>query len=393
MKSNGISKLNKCGYGLFFGIALAVKMLLNMPFTCTDMTDPWGYLFYITEYSTIGFVPRALLGTVCGVFTDYISWKTIYIISLVAEILMIILAAFLFNKIMLNLPQGRLALFFFSCIFLLMADDLFYFFDTDHFGSIDVYFIIMTILAVAFAGNKKMRWLVPVLCTLCMMDYEGYVFAYMPLVGIVLLYYCFKEKSKSCIAVFALSCFAVIVSFLYFYAFFRQDMLNMVLCETPEEMTAVLSKHSDAEISWMIEQLYYFKGAGTFFVDGSWDIASTIIASNLVRLQCLPSALVMFGSALLVWIKVRKNEKEKNMKFIYLLCAIAPVASIPFQVFSEQMKYISYFAITQFILLVFFAAKEKGVRQRLEELESCIKLSPIAAAIPMCLLVFFRAIW
>lgn len=393
MKSKGISKMNKCSYGLFFGIALTVKMLLNMPFAYTDMSDPWGYLFYITEYRTIGFVPRALLGTICGFFTDYITWKTIYIISLCAEILLIILAAFLFNKIMVNLSQSRMALFFFGCVFLLMADDLFYFFDTDHFGSIDVYFIIMTILAVAFAGNKKLRWLVPVLCTLCMMDYEGYVFAYMPLVGIVLLYYCFKEKSKSSIAVFALSCFAVIVSFLYFYAFFRQDMLDMVLCETPEEMSAVLSKHSDAEISWMIEQLYYFKGAGTFFVDGSWDATSTFIASNIVRLQCLPSALVMFGSALFVWIKVRKNEKEKNMKFVYLLCSIAPVASIPFQVFSEQMKYISYFAITQFILLVFFAAKEKVVRQRLEEFESCIKSSPIAAAIPMCLLVFFRAIW
>lgn len=392
MKAIGNSKLNKCGYGLFFGIALAVKMLLNMPFNHTEMSDPWGYFFYITEYKTIGFVPRALLGTVCGFFTDFITWKTIYFISLFAEIFLIVSAAILFNRIVNRLSQGRAAMFFFSCIFLLMSDDLFYFFDTAHFGSIDVYFIILTLAAVAFAGNKKLRWSVPIICTLCMMDYEGYVFAYMPLVGIILLYYYFKERSKSSLAVFVLSCFAIVVSFLYFYAFFRQDMLDMILCETPQEMSAVLSKHTDAELSWMLEQLYFFKGAGTFFVDGSWDVANTFVSSNLVRLQCLPSALVMFGSALAVWLKVRKKE-EKNMRFIYLLCAIAPIASVPFQVFSEQMKYISYFAITQFILLAFFAVKEINVQKRMEEIENRLRSNPIVAVVPMAMLVCFRAIW
>lgn len=391
--SRSESKFNKCGFGLFFGLFLTAKMLLNMPFSNTDMSDPWSFLFYITEYKTIGFVPRALLGSVCGLFTDYITWKTIYIISFCATVLLIVLASVLFNRIISALPKGRTAVFLFTCTFLLMADDLFYYFDCNHFGSIDTYNIILTLTALVFAGSRKLRWFIPVICTVCMMNYEGYVFAFMPLVGIVLLYYCFKEKSKSSIAVFVLSCLAIIVSFTYFYALFRKDQLDMVLCETPEEMKAVLSKHSDAEIHWMIEQLYYFEGPATFFVDGSWDIAEAFIGSNGTRLACLPSALILFAGTLSVWIKTRKNETDKEMKFIYFLCSIAPVAAIPFQVFTEQMKYISYFAMTQFILLLFFAFKEANVRERLKEKEDKFVNNPIVGLIPMCLLVFFRALW
>lgn len=395
MKSVSLSesKFNKYGYGLFFGIILAAKMLLNMPFEYTGMSDSWSYLFYITEYKTVGFLPRALIGTICGFFTDYITWKTIYIISVIVTVLLIVSAAVLYNKILTSLSEGKIAIFLFTCTFLLMSDDLFYHFDTSHIGSIDTYNLLLTFAILACTGHKKIRWLVPVLCTICMMNYEGYVFAFMPMVGIVLLYFCFKEKSKTNVAVFVLTCIVIIITFLYFYAFFRKGALNMVLCETPEEMKAVLSTHSDAEINWMIEQLYFIRASTTFFTAGKWDIAGTIKNSNYVRLECLPSALVLYAGTLSIWIKAIKKESDKNMKFIYFLCAFAPVATIPFQVFSEQMKYISYFAMSQFMLLLFFAVRESNILDRLKEIESKFEKNPVAGLIPMCLLMFFRALW
>lgn len=390
-KQNNV--FSRCGYGVIFGAFLTLKMLLNMPFAYSEMSDSWNYLFYITEYKTMGFVPRALLGSVCGIFTDYITWKAIYAIGLVVTVLLIVLASVLFNKAISCVENGKTGLVLFACVFLLMSDNIFYIFDKDHFGIIDTYFIIYTLLAIVFTGNKYLRWTVPVICVVCMMNYEGYVFAYMPLLGIVMLYYCFKEKSRSSIAVFALSCVGVIISFLYFYAFFRTDMLDMLRWDTAEEAEKALMQHTDAEINYQLAELYYFKGAGTFFVDGSWDVLSIIKMSNTARLECLPSALILFGGTFTVWHNVRKTEDDKSKKFIYLLCAVAPLAAVPFMVFSEQMKYISYFAISQFLLLIFFATREEKIQIELKRLEDKFIKNPIVGLFPMCLLIFFRALW
>lgn len=380
-------------YGLFFFFGLLIRMVINMPYRPESLSDPFTYLFYIVDYKTAGFVPRGLIGSAASLFSDRMPLKLIYCISLVMTLIFVIVASLFVNRIFRMDFEGKTALFIVLCTFLLLSNENLYFFDTAHFGIIDIYFIMITLVILLFSEKKLLRWFIPLLCFLCMSIYEGYVFAFMAVVGIVLLYVCIQEKSVSSRIVFFMSISAVLAAFIYFYILFRADHWNMLRYGTYEELKQALLNKTDAEISWIMEQLYYFTSSMTLFTDGRWDVAAVLEYAVSIQKKCLPTAIIFCSITVFIWIFSRKHENNKSMKWIWILCIAAPLTAAPFLVFSEQMKYISYFTISQFMLLMYFAVKEKSVQNALVYLDKLLVRKPYILCIPWGLMLFFRGVW
>lgn len=384
--------LNNNRYGIFFFVGLIIRMLINMPFGTEELADPFTYLFYIVNYRTAGFVPRALLGSVVSVFFRFITIRIFYAVALVMTLALITAASVLVNRAFRNISEGRTALFLILCTFLFLSNGNYYIFDAYHFGIYDIYFILFTLATVCFAKNKILRWLVPVNCLICMAIYEGYIFAFMAAVGIVLLHNCFKEKTVSSWAVLILTCILCVSAFVYFYVLFRTDYWNMLNYGSYGELTEALRQHTNMEISDLGSEVYYYDSSMTLFTDGRWNVKEVIESTRPVRQECLPTALIFCALTLSVWMHALKNEKDKRFKAVWLLCSLAPLTSLPFLVFSEQMKYISYFVFTQMILIMYFS-KEKNVQLSLMTAERIINEKPFLICIPWGLMLLFRSIW
>lgn len=158
------------------------------------------------------------------------------------------------------------------------------------------------------------------------------------------------------------------------------------------ELTEALKQHTDMEISSVGSDLYYFDSSMTLLTDGRWDLKEVVESTRTVRLECLPTAIIFSTLTLSVWIRSFKNEKDKRFRVIWLLCSLAPLTSLPFLIFSEQMKYISYFVFAQMILIMCFS-KEKNIQLSLMTAERKINEKPFLMCIPWGLMLLFRSIW
>ncbi len=377
--------------GLFTFIFFIVRMVFLMPKNFSEMSDPWSTSFYAIDYKTMGFVPRAFVGSVCALFSDYISGKAIYIISLCATVLLVVIACILINKVVKNLSNNESLIFLFLVSLLLIAPEgVHYLFDKEHMGITDIYFIMLTLLIVLCSEHKIFRWFIPLICGVCMSIYEGYVFSLGAVVGIVLLYMIYKSPKKVAPIIITVLCAIAIVStFFYYCYFFRADYLGAVKFETYNEMLDALSKRTDTEMSFMLEQLYFWCSTFTVFTDGRWDIAKVFSSAVEVRRECLPTFLAVYLTALTLWIPAFRNEKDRFLKFIYFLCSISLVFSLPLFVFSQQMKYITYNVFTQIILVGFFAIKEKTFSAVVEERGKSFANNPlIMLAVWVALILF-----
>ncbi len=380
-------------YGVFFFAVLLVRMLLRMPYRPSQLGDTWTTVFYLTDYRTVGIVPRALIGSICALFFQKITATHVYVIALVMTLVCILAASILVNRVFRRLTAGRTALFVTVCTFLLLHSALYYYFDPEHFGITDLYFLLLTLLAVCLAEHKALRWLIPLLCVCAMAIYEGYAFAFMPTVGIVLLHVCLKEKRFGAWAVLILSCAGVAATFVFLYVLFRADYWNTLRYPTVEALNAALQKRTDLPIPDMLSEVYYYTSSLTMFTDGRWDVAVVLRDTRTIRRECLPSVAVFLGVTLPVWVRSFRTENEKRLRAVWLLCLLAPLAAVPFLAFSEQMKYFSYMIVSQLILLLFFSVREPAVQDTLGRAEQKLTAHPLLVCIPWGLLLFFRTIW
>lgn len=379
--------------GIYVFLFLVLRMLSIMPENSSEMSDSWSTLFYAIDYKTMGIVPRALVGSVCSLFTDYVSQKAVYIIALCATVVLIAAVSLLIHRIVKNQSGSESAVFLFLIsIFLLAPDDIHYLFGTDHMGITDLYFIMLTLLAVVFSSHKILRWFIPLICALCMAIYEGYPFAFGAVIGIVLLYMIYKSEKKAApIIITVLTVLTVAALFLYFYVLFRADYLAAVNFDNAEEAISALSKHTDIEAPHMFGELYFWKSSMSIFFDGRWNVKEVIDGARSTRLTCLPAFIVFFAVSCSLWISSYRNEKNKFLKWIYLFCIISPLASLPLFVFSEQLKYISYNIFTQMILIGFFSSKEKLFLKKSSEIGKFLTDNPLLLFLGWTIVIASRA--
>lgn len=379
-KNNFINLKWKNHWGIIIFLLLMVRLIIMMPKSPSEMSDTWSTLFYAIDYKTMGFVPRAFVGSVCSLFFDYISEQTVYIIALCATIVLIAIASLLIGKVIKKQSGYESIVFLFMIsAFLLAPCDVHYLFGCDHMGINDLYFIMLTILAVICSTHKIGRWFIPLICVVCMAIYEGYPFAFGALIGIILLYMiCKSEKKAAPIIITILTILVVAASFLYFYIFFRADYLDTIKFDTLEQTVEALSKRTEIQVpSYMFEQFYFWDSAMSLFTDGRWNVSEIWESTRTIRKTCMPTFLIMFTASCSLWISSFRSEENKFLKFIYLFCVLAPLSSLPLFLLSEQLKYISYNIFTQLILVGFFSLKEKAFLKSSEKIGKFLRNNPL----------------
>lgn len=385
---------NKKAAAIFVFALYLVRMIIMMPKGVEEakLEDPWTLLFYAVDYKTMGVVPRGLIGSVCSLFFKVITVKSVYTISICATVvLLIILSSALYRALCRLNDSECIALLFLATLPVIGPDNPLYIFDKECFGIVDIYFIMLTPLVMRLTENKKLKWLIPLICAVCMAIYEGYFFAFGSVIAITLLYMIFKsEKKVGAVTVTVISALAVIGSFLYFYVLFRSDCLGVVPFEKSEDAVKVISAHTDMEISWMFEQLYFWDSALSFLSDGRWNISETFSSVSGVRNDCLPLFIIVYGIALFLYIYAFRKEKDKKIKAIYIFCALAPVVSLPLFAFSQQMKYIAYNVLCQIFLVTFFSSKEESFKAGLRKIGTAISKNPLTAVLCWAVIIILR---
>ena len=249
------SLIEKIKYELFVFVVLLAEMLLYMPHKSDGLRD-CAYAYYVTNYSNMGFTGRMMLGSIIDLFTDFYSKKLTLAIAFCVMASVIALMSFFIGGAIKKSGDGALILLFVFCLFMLLPTSTEQFTDS-HFGTIEMYHLLLTLVSLFLIRNKFLRWFVPLLFVVCNAMHCSYVFTYMSSVAIALFYNCFKtvqpdyshnklKINKSGIALCSVAFVFLVSSFIVFLIF---EAKNPLIYDNAEQMRQALSEKTDLEIT------------------------------------------------------------------------------------------------------------------------------------------------
>jgi len=337
--------LDKVKYELPVLVVLLIFYFLN---DYDSTNDPYTIL-HIFDYR-IGFAPRLFIGSIMSLFTDY---KTLAFMNQFFDIfclLSIILFTFTAGCVIRKSDdKTKSTAIVFVILFLAVpySRTVLY----PRLISLDRFLVVFTLLAFIAISKKGFKWLVPLLILMSLATYQGYAFTYMPAVAILLLYEVYRNKNtKESIALCVVSFVFMAAFSAYFFLMKGVDYSVNELIAYAADKTDMRERVGEFDFSWVLQLLSLPpKGIWNLSVQGGvLDNLSTEVSGML---HLLP-LLVIF---LMIWIESIKKSKGKFERFIYFLCATAPLFRLPMLVLSQN-----YFrsrvsvVITQFFLLLYF---------------------------------------
>lgn len=330
--------------------------------------SPSVAVYYLPSYE-LGFINKAFIGSVFALFTDYLTNDTlITIVSIITVLLLAMISAMLGNAIGKSEPEIKTAVIIFTFLFLTAPLANTYFIER-HFGRLDTFWYIFTLIALACLKRPYIKWAIPILCFAAIATHSGYMFTYMPAIAIPLLYEVYKSKfSSRSITLFSLSCFVLISFFVYFQVFSAKVNFASV-----EELAKYLSKKTDLKIS--VTSLYaeYFSPHLAYNADSLFKLLTIPTIKNIA----LPTFLVFssFSFPLIVifavvWKNSIRNAENNFLKFIYILCALAPLVFIPAALFAMDWERWWGAALNcQFIFIFYFViSNEESLKESLKNI-------------------------
>lgn len=319
--------------------------------------------YYLISYE-FGFVSRAFIGSVFSLFTDYITNHMLYIVSIVMLLLLIAFISILLGGIIrrssINLKNPILL---FILLFLASPLSVTYLLGF-HFGRLDLYWLLLTLLALVFMKKPVLRWFVPLICAIALCVHQGYMDTYMPALAIPLLYEVYKSNySKKLIVIFSLSCITMIALFVYF-----QFFPSSIPFGNEIDFANHLSARADFDASLVMIHLEYFAEFPKQYIGYVWPVtASFALPLGAVLLAFSLPLIIVFGY---LWKLSLKSTDKKFLKFIFYLCALAPLMFIPAAIVANDWdRWWAACINSQFILVFYFIySKEKPLADSLEKI-------------------------
>lgn len=323
-------------------VFLVVELVTFAP--STERATIWQWLLYLGDYSH-GYMPRAFLGEVLSWFSDTLSVSLLYNLSYVVCTIMCFAIAVIGGQIIKKAENkvpaiGITAIMVSSPIFMpVMAGWL---------GITDIYLILLTLVAFAFNENKIMRYLIPAITLLCVAIHHAYMFLYMVPIAIALLYDFFKNKKYVRDGLLCGVTYASLIAF----ALFTVSSRNLIGFDSIDDMIAFMKQKAefDLDAEWLksIMGNEYFTGVDYL----SNNVTSSMSASNLLGLAVIFAPLfVLFAYG---WISAIKTSEKKEEKFVFFLCLIHPLSTIPAYIFGLNWnRWTSAIITSQCILYLF----------------------------------------
>lgn len=219
----------------------------------------------------------------------------------------------------------------------------------------------ITLLAIFLSDKKFGIWLCPVLCALATVINPVFVFTSMVLVAIIMLQE-FRSNgySKKNLAICIISYATIIVIALI--APISQQYLGF---ETPKELVdfyfARYGGTVDEELyynlvnEWVLDFFMPVKEIFGYVFDMYFEGGGGIRGLAFIVIEALP----VFAVTEYIWGRAIKSENDKFQKFIFFLCAIAPIVIIPAVIISwDVSKYVGSTVLVQLGLLVYYITKK-----------------------------------
>ncbi len=349
MESNSLKKKNliyEIRYELllfFFFMLHLITMIPQMKYVSHYVTT-----HYILTYE-LGFNSRFMLGSIISLFTDNVTYKMYYVIGMsVFIVLSGIISVLLGRFIRKTAEEEKDAIQILIGLFLSSTYSVLYLLQR-HYGRLDAIWIILTLLSLIMLKNKYMKWAIPVMCFLAVAVHQGYLVTYMPALAIPLLYEVYKNnKSKKSVIIFVLSCGTMITFFLIFQLF-----PSKMPFETSKELAEYLAKRTSMTVSEPMLYLEYYSPVKEWLFECIIPL-SKCIYKTVVSYNLFTSAPVLIA-VYYIWINVFKKTDNKLLKFIMLLCMVAPVLFIPASVAgTDEDRWWAAVMNNQFIILFYF---------------------------------------
>lgn len=339
---------------------------------------------YLTDFS-MGINSRVLVGSFVNLLNSHPTeeWLTNFaIVFLIAG--MLLTAIVLGRVVKKTTSENRLSVWVFILFFVSGSLTISLF--SRFFGMLDIHLYILTIIAVIFAGNKHLRWFVPVLCIAAVFVNYVFTISYFIIVLLAMLYYADKNEKKAAdIAVFVITVLSVI-GLTYYCVFEAHKHMFM----TYEEAVALIEAkigHAFSEeqreyISLYLfgvhpesEQLYGFDIEKSSSVQFIYYFVRFLIENRTDNAGLFSLALVTVPVILafwIIWVMCIKNTEKKGTKFVYL-CAVLSTLFVPLccLLSTDYTRWIGAFVMCQFgMCFLMFYVKDEAFNKTVGKLKA-----------------------
>lgn len=340
-----------------------------MPFICLgsyllSIRVPQATGYYIIHYLYTydhGFVSRGLVGEVISWFTDVVTDDITRTVTTVFSWLLVIAASLCMGKALSYVRKDRAS--FCKVLFILAFISIlpFSFRQYNVDVRLDKAVWAVTLLAVFLSDRKYLVWLVPALCVLATLINPVFVFTSMILIAIILLQEFRSSGYSKKNLVICVVTYAAIIA-LSLYAVSSQGSLGFANAKEMVDYyfaryAGTLSEEDYAAFTtyWLPD---FFEPVDDLLTSEYMSVYFETEKPKTIAFGIL-FAIPAYSVLITLWKNSIKKEENKMQKFIYFLCMISPVASIPPVILSWGItKYLGNHILVQLGLLVYFIIKK-----------------------------------
>lgn len=385
MKEKTIKFFSDYKYSLIIFCILAVQAIINMiPF---EGVGELIYLYYLADLS-MGKTSRLLMGTIINWLTDNPTKEFVNAFAVVFVFITLFLSSLLVGKVISGVEKELKPHVLVFTAFLVSGTFTFAGFSR-YLGFFDVYLFLISLIAVVFLQSKYLKWLVPLLCAVCVFIHQGFAFTFFPIIILVSFYKTVSDKKPTDAAVFLLSAVTSVVATLFCVLKGTQTM-NIPFEQMREIISERASFHLDEEDFRDVRFFYYgiapdkgLENAGAQTTElpllekiaGVIEYNQYITSSSNGLFAVLSLAVVLFVIFWIIWIKCIKHTDNKGKKFVYL-CFMLAVLIVPLYslLAADFIRWVQAGMLTQFILAMFmFFMKDEPFECAVAELGEYFK--------------------
>ena len=313
-----------------------------------------------------GFTSRGLIGTIyqflgnlvgVDIWNYFVALKFYVICTIVCYIAFAIMMLMFLNKTSIDNKKMQQYLILINTIFFITM-----FATEKNFGRIDMFMLVLTILAAYLIAIEKFVWLVVPLTAVCVMFHQGYVFMFYNVVLVLLFYRILtkegKERNKY-IIVFALSLVICAILFFWFQVVYRGGAHDYFY-EVREHATTMGVEGKPHDELLRAELL------GVDLHDEELKYRLSNVIELIIFLVFFSPYIIFVGKVL---IRTIKKQTELSKKLIYLAVVLGPLTLLPDYIFKVDYGRWTFAVVTYFLLIFIFmySINERDIIESVDE--------------------------
>lgn len=297
-----------------------------------------------------GFISRGFVGSIYQILdlllpVDMMNYEAVVAFTLSVTLLSYGLLLFCFWKLLKNCKKEDEKIVEYLILFVMLVVVM-TFSSKRNFGRLDLYMIVLTMLAVWSLCVKKAEWIVVICSALSVMIHQGYVFLYFNLILVLLVYRILtEEKKKKYITLFVVSFLVGSALFLWFELFSHgsgTENLNAIITDA-----TALSRGGEYH-----ETLIDHEILGLDVTEKEWSY-------HIMNWVELPMFLLLVMPYIILgvkfWKQVWKSAVTKNDKLKYFVFMAGVITLAP--CFLMKVDYARwYMALVIYYLVILMAA-------------------------------------